>query len=169
MSNDQVTEPPCFRCGGPTIAFDEGGRPLCSRHSMLFITAPRLLAGPPSSDADSDRGAPARYATVGTSVGKSRSWVGAEDSESDGLTVDLAMIADADQAERAAEPAASPRETPMAQVIPDPTDEAFAAARGATSIASEPVVEPERSDRTESALIHRGRPLPSQRRRRNRR
>ncbi len=36
--------PLCMRCERQAVAFDDQHRPLCSRHSMIFITAPRIAA-----------------------------------------------------------------------------------------------------------------------------
>jgi hypothetical protein len=42
----------CYKCERPSIALGDSDRPLCSRHAMLFATAPRLLAHTAAADLD---------------------------------------------------------------------------------------------------------------------
>jgi hypothetical protein len=41
----------CFRCDEPAVGVDESDRPLCARHTMIFVTAPRILAAAEAGDA----------------------------------------------------------------------------------------------------------------------
>jgi hypothetical protein len=34
----------CYKCDNRSMTLGDGGRPLCERHAMLFVTAPRILA-----------------------------------------------------------------------------------------------------------------------------
>ena len=43
--------PLCYKCDKPSIAIGDNGRPLCSRHAMVFVTAPRILAQNPNAAA----------------------------------------------------------------------------------------------------------------------
>lgn len=60
MNIDVTLQPLCYKCDRLAIAVGDSNRPLCSRHAMLFVTAPRLLAlertnelvGPRGSEAD---------------------------------------------------------------------------------------------------------------------
>jgi hypothetical protein len=44
MEIDVTLMPLCYKCDNRSIALGDGRRPLCSRHAMLFVTAPRILA-----------------------------------------------------------------------------------------------------------------------------
>lgn len=41
----------CWRCGLNAIALDEKKRPLCARHAMIFVSAPRMMAAEKQSRA----------------------------------------------------------------------------------------------------------------------
>ncbi len=41
---DYILHRTCLRCERPALTFDERNRPLCSRHALIFVTAPRFLA-----------------------------------------------------------------------------------------------------------------------------
>jgi hypothetical protein len=42
-TTDYILHTTCLQCERPALTFDERNRPLCSRHALIFITAPRVL------------------------------------------------------------------------------------------------------------------------------
>jgi len=68
MELEMTLAPLCYKCDQRSMTLGDGGRPLCSRHAMLFVTAPRILADrsespdgagrePAHAASDSDAGA----------------------------------------------------------------------------------------------------------------
>ena len=163
MSKEDVLEPPCFRCGEPTIAFDDAGRPLCSRHSMLFITAPRILAGPVSGEEESEHGPNMAHEVVASS--QARPWAATDKIEGSAVVVDLAQLADDEGPHPAAESPPQPEEPSTITLAPDQPETVIDSDEPSPSSMKASAPPEERSPATLTTLVRRGRPLPSQRQR----
>lgn len=160
MSREDVLEPPCFRCGGPTIAFDDAGRPLCSRHAMLFITAPRILAGPVSGEEDSHDEPNITHEVVASSQARPRA--ATQKIEGSAMVVDLAQIADDDELHLAAESPPQSDEPSMAILTADQPEPVIDGDKSSPSSMKASALAEKRSRATLTTVVRRGRPLPSQ-------
>ena len=158
----------CFRCDEPAVGVDESDRPLCARHTMIFVTAPRILAAAEAGDA-----VPGREAVAHRPESQLATDLPSEEASA-ALVVDLAPMespVEVDEfAPRPQTPSGSNMESRVAGEVPQAPDTASAIptplspvgsvdATAESTVQPEPRIPPRRSRR----------PLPSQRQRRRQR